>query len=217
LGRTAASKNKMTLAATFVIILLFANPHMPGMQTAAFVFQTTQNSQPAEQDQTQPAPSDKPAQSATPPSTDSTPTASPQEPVANPNPETAPPKPVTPKKLPAKTPPKKRKVVHHSTTTPKKKVVRNGGTSDSQVQISSGTGAQQAAQQRKNADSMLDATTANLNKVSGQQLNPSQQDMVKQIHTYMQQSKAAANAGDLQGANNLAVKAHLLSEELVKH
>ena len=96
-------------------------------------------------------------------------------------------------------------------------MVRNGGTSDSQVHISSGTSDQQASQQLKNTNSLLGATTENLQKISGKQLNLGQQDMAKQIRNYMQQSKNAAVAGDMQGANNLAVKAHLLSEELVKH
>ena len=41
--------------------------------------------------------------------------------------------------------------------------------------------------------------------------------MVKQVRTYMEQAKAAAGAGDLERANNLATKAQLLSAELAKH
>jgi hypothetical protein len=96
-------------------------------------------------------------------------------------------------------------------------VVRNGGTSETQGQIASGTTVQQAPQQLKETNSLLASTASNLQKISGKELNPNQQDMVKQIHDYMQQSKSAARAGDVQGANNLAFKAHLLSQELVKH
>ena len=95
-------------------------------------------------------------------------------------------------------------------------VVRNGGTSETQGQIASGTTVQQAPQQLKETNSLLSSTASNLQKLSGKELNPNQQDMVKQIRDYMQQSKSAARAGDVQGANNLAFKAHLLSQELVK-
>jgi hypothetical protein len=39
---------------------------------------------------------------------------------------------------------------------------------------------------------------------------------MKQIRAYMEQAKSADAAGELQRARNLAVKAHLLSDELVK-
>ncbi len=40
--------------------------------------------------------------------------------------------------------------------------------------------------------------------------------MVAQIRNYMTQSRAATTDGDLLRANNLAVKAHLLTDELIK-
>jgi len=40
--------------------------------------------------------------------------------------------------------------------------------------------------------------------------------MLAQIHSYVNQSKAASDAGDLERANTLASKAHLLSDELAK-
>jgi len=98
---------------------------------------------------------------------------------------------------------------------PPKKVIRNGGSSEPVEQLTGGTQAQQALQQHSTEE--LTATTEeNLKKIAGLQLNPSQQDMVNQIKQFMEQSKAAAAAGDLDGAHNLAKKAQLLSEELVK-
>jgi hypothetical protein len=63
---------------------------------------------------------------------------------------------------------------------------------------------------------MLATTEANLKKITGQQLDSSQQDMVNQIHQFMEQSKAAVTDGDLERARTLAWKAQLLSDELVK-
>jgi hypothetical protein len=62
---------------------------------------------------------------------------------------------------------------------------------------------------------MLGATEMNLKKITGTQLTANQQDMVKQIHQFMDQSKSAVSTGDLERARTLAWKAQLLSEELV--
>jgi len=69
----------------------------------------------------------------------------------------------------------------------------------------------------ESTNQLLATSDANLKKIAGRQLSESQQDTVKQIKTYMEQAKNAANGGDLQRAYNLAVKANLLSAELVGH
>jgi hypothetical protein len=96
-----------------------------------------------------------------------------------------------------------------------KKVVRNGGSNEPSIQLIGGGTAEQTAQQRT-LDQLTTATTENLKKIEGLQLNPTQQDMVSQIKQFMDQSKTAVAAGDLERGNNLAMKAHLLSDELVK-
>jgi hypothetical protein len=98
---------------------------------------------------------------------------------------------------------------------PPKKVIRNGGSNEPAEQLTGGTQAQQASQQRS-TEELTTATEENLKKIAGLQLDPSQQDLVKQIKQFMEQSKAAVAAGDLDGGRNFAQKAHLLSEELVK-
>jgi hypothetical protein len=100
---------------------------------------------------------------------------------------------------------------------PTKTVVRNGSTVDPEVQLSPGVSQEQASSQRKNTSQLLEKTEANLRKISVRQLDATQQDMVKQIRTYLDQAKAAAGSGDLQRARNLAFKAHLLSAELLQH
>jgi hypothetical protein len=47
-------------------------------------------------------------------------------------------------------------------------------------------------------------------------LTLSQQGTIDQIHTYMEQSRQAMSAGDVVRARNLAFKAHLLSNELIR-
>jgi hypothetical protein len=99
---------------------------------------------------------------------------------------------------------------------PPKKVVRDGGSDEPAVQLTGGTPAEQASHQRSTTEQITAATEGNLKKVSERQLTSGQQEIVDQIHEFMEQSKAAVAAGDLERAHKLALKAHLLSDELVK-
>jgi hypothetical protein len=100
---------------------------------------------------------------------------------------------------------------------PAKVIVRNGSTVDPTIQLAPSVTQEQASHQKQNTTQLLATTDGNLKKISVRQLNPSQQDTVNQIRTYMSQAKTAADAGDLTRAHNLAFKAHLLSDDLVKH
>jgi hypothetical protein len=102
-------------------------------------------------------------------------------------------------------------------TTPDKKVVRNGGTADPVVQLTPGMSKEQATSQRQSTTQLLAATDNNLKQISARQLNSSQRDSVSQIRKYMEQAKAAEQAGDVERAHNLASKALLLSDDLAKH
>jgi hypothetical protein len=95
---------------------------------------------------------------------------------------------------------------------PPKKVVRNGGSDEPPVQLTGGT----TAEHKSSTEQLRIATEENLKKIEGRQLSASQQDMKNQINQFMQQSKTAASAGDLDRAHDLVLKAHLLSDELVK-
>ena len=99
---------------------------------------------------------------------------------------------------------------------PERRVIRNGSATDPTTQISPSVPPQKASSQMENTNSLLSTADANLKSISGAQLSASQEDMVKQVKTYMEQAKTAAGAGDLERANNLATKAQLLSAELVK-
>lgn len=124
---------------------------------------------------------------------------------------------------PAKAGPASKKRRHRKTgagasgAIPDKKVVRNGGTTDPVVQLTPGMSKEQASSQRQNTSQLLAATDNNLKQISARPLNSSQQDSVSQIRKYMEQAKEAEQAGDVERAHNLASKALLLSDDLVKH
>jgi hypothetical protein len=97
-----------------------------------------------------------------------------------------------------------------------KVVVKEGSTPEPTVQLSQGMSEDQISKQKQTTEDLLSNTDENLKKIAALQLNASQQDMVAQIHTYMDQAKAAVSAGDVQRGHNLANKARLLSEDLLK-
>jgi hypothetical protein len=99
---------------------------------------------------------------------------------------------------------------------PGKKIIHDGGTTEPPIQLVGGPGGAQASQQRDTTDQLLGSVESNLKKVAGHQLNSTQQEMMTQIQQFIEQSKAAVAAGDMERGHNLAMKAHLLSAELVK-
>ena len=94
---------------------------------------------------------------------------------------------------------------------PSKVVVRQGSASEPAIQLVGGSA---GAPERNTATQMLQSAEENLKKISGQSLSSSQQDMITQVRQFMDQSKTATAAGDLERARTLAWKAQTLSEEL---
>ena len=103
-----------------------------------------------------------------------------------------------------------------TTTESGKVVVANGGAKEHESQLAPAMSQEQAVRERQNTSQLLATTDANLKSIAGRHLTPAQQNMLAQIHSYVNQSKAASDAGDLERANTLASKAHLLSDELAK-
>jgi hypothetical protein len=149
-------------------------------------------------------------------STQSAPPESPTQEPQKSTPETA--KKTAPQtKTPAKKRRRRKTAASASTATPPKKIVRNGGTADPAVQLAPGMSAEQASSQRQNTTQLLDATDANLKQIASRPMSATQQESISQIRKYMEQAKAAEQAGDVERAENLASKARLLSDDLVKH
>jgi hypothetical protein len=98
---------------------------------------------------------------------------------------------------------------------PPKVIVRQGGTSEPSIQLAGKPSTDDQSQQNETTKK-LGETGENLKKIEGRQLTSDQQDMLNQIKQFMEQSKSATDARDLDRAYKLAVKAELLSEELVK-
>ncbi|MEP6643813.1 MAG: hypothetical protein ABJA69_04920 [Acidobacteriaceae bacterium] len=113
--------------------------------------------------------------------------------------------------------PNQHKAANVPATETQKTVVKQGSTPDPKAQISPRIPPAQASHEILSTAELLTSTNENLKKLSGRQLNLSQQEMLNQVHSYVQQSKSAGDSGDLQRSQNLAYKAHLLSDELTHH
>ena len=85
------------------------------------------------------------------------------------------------------------------------------------AQIVPGMAPQEADQQRQHAVELLASAEENLKQLSGRRLDSRQQETVAQIHNYTDGARSALNDGDTQRAHTLALKAHLLADDLVKH
>lgn len=96
------------------------------------------------------------------------------------------------------------------------RTVNEGGAPDSNVQISADVPRDAAAQQRQETSQLLDTTETNLRKIGSHTLNDGDQATMRQIRNYITQSRLAMQDGDLERAYNLATKANLLCNEMVK-
>lgn len=147
---------------------------------------------------------------------------------SRPQPEaTAPPKETAPKPTVAK--PKARKPAVAKKTVPAepekpapaaeppaRTVVPEAGTPPaSSGQIVARLPHDEAIHQKMNTAQLLEATESNLRSLA-RALTADEQAMAQHIRSYMQQARDAVKEGDVERAYNLALKAHLLSDELVK-
>jgi hypothetical protein len=98
---------------------------------------------------------------------------------------------------------------------PQKVIVKNGGSDEPIVQLKDDTPPAKASNELLNTEQLRLVTEDNLKKIASRQLTANQQEMVNQIKQFMDQSKAAVADGDLERGHNLAMKARLLSDELV--
>jgi outer membrane biosynthesis protein TonB len=96
-----------------------------------------------------------------------------------------------------------------------KTIVPEGSTQPATPQLSPSVPGGQAIQQKQNTNQLLENTEYNLKNIT-RALNPDEQAMVQHIRSYMQQARDANRDGDTERAHNLALKAHLLCDELTK-
>ena len=211
--------NKFTFLALALALLggtarARAQAQAPDANQPGSALPAAQTNLPPPTEQTQPSGEPKPGQGATP---DQHPSPLPE---SNPSPprvnapatsggtEATAPKPEIKKK--------KKAARKTGTGKPRRRVVNDGGADETEVQISEGLPNDLAAHQRASTNTLLSSTEDNLKRISNRHLTADQQGTVDQIRLYMQQSRDAIQKSDVDRAHTLALKAHLLSDSLVK-
>jgi hypothetical protein len=97
-----------------------------------------------------------------------------------------------------------------------KLTIQEGPTPNSQGQQAASAGLDELSPHSKQTtEQLLQSAQTNLNSIN-RPLSPEEQAMVAQIKDYMAQSRKATADSDSVRAHNLALKARLLSDELVK-
>ena len=112
---------------------------------------------------------------------------------------------------------KHKKVSSKTSSGSRKIVVRDGGTAEPTTQLTPGMPHDQVARSQETTTWLLSSTEANLKRASTRTLSSNQQATIQQIKIFMDQASAAMKDGDFQRGHNLAMKAHLLSDDLLKH
>lgn len=192
----------------------------------AYAYRSPQSAQTHQAPENPPVQEPKPAESA-PSQKPDAPDSQVQAPTASTPPSTV--QPPTEEKKTEATVPKSKAVKHRvkkakgkkkltdGPSGPKKVVVREGGAADPATTLTPGMPNDQANYSRQTTSQVLSSTENNLKQASARTLNSNQAAMVEQIKTFMDQANAAVNKGDFQRGHNLAVKAYLLSNDLLKH
>ena len=162
-----------------------------------------------------------PAPAPTPPPLVAQPGTQPPPPLLEPPPETAVEKPPPKKKKPSPRKPAAEQPAQASAPpapkTTSKLIIQEGGAPSSQGHLAAGVGMEDSsAHSKETTEQLLQSAQANLNSIN-RPLSPEEQAMVAQIKDYMKQSSDATKDSDPVRAHNLALKARLLSDELVRH
>ncbi len=100
---------------------------------------------------------------------------------------------------------------------PRKIVIHRGGVSEPVTQILPGISQEEADRQRASAEQLLAAAESSLRELATRSLNMRKQQTVVQIRQYVDVARSALKESDTQRAHTLALKAYLLSDDLVKH
>ncbi|HEU5402894.1 MAG TPA: hypothetical protein VFU86_16155 [Terriglobales bacterium] len=129
------------------------------------------------------------------------------------------PAPTEPAPVKAKKPKRHRRTVpatNNAANTPSKPAPKPESTPpDSNVQITAEIPQNVANERRQQTEGLLQTAEANLKKIN-RTLTDGEESMQRQVRNYITQSRLAMQDGDLDRAYQLANKAQLLSQELVK-
>jgi hypothetical protein len=100
---------------------------------------------------------------------------------------------------------------------PKKIVVKEGGASETPTQVTPKIEPGKANYERQSTTGLIAAAEANLERLKDYRLSRDQKATVEQIRLFVKQAREANSAADFERAHTLALKARVLSDDLLPH
>jgi hypothetical protein len=100
-------------------------------------------------------------------------------------------------------------------TPPPRITITGGGSNEPSGTISAGMSHTEEAHHKLSATQLIDSTEDNLRQIK-RALSNNEQGMLRQIQSFIAQAREAIKDNDMVRAHNLALKGHLLSDELVR-
>ena len=100
-------------------------------------------------------------------------------------------------------------------TPPPRITISGGGSNEPSGAISAGISHTEEAHHKLSATQLIESTEDNLRQIK-RALNNNEQGMLRQIQSFIAQARDAIKDNDMVRAHNLALKGHLLSDELVR-
>jgi hypothetical protein len=111
----------------------------------------------------------------------------------------------------------KKKRTQPDPNAPRKIVVKEGGTSETPTQVAPKVEPGQVNYERESTTGLIAATEKNLERLKDFRLSKDQKATVEQIRLFLQQARDAFKQADFGRAHTLAMKARLLSDDLLPH
>ncbi len=100
---------------------------------------------------------------------------------------------------------------------PRKIVVKEGGASETPTTVAPAVAPAKANYERESTTGLIAAAEANLERLKDYRLSRDQKATVEQIRQFVKQARDANSAADFGRAHTLALKARVLSDDLLPH
>lgn len=98
-----------------------------------------------------------------------------------------------------------------------KKVVRNGGVSDPEIAFEPSLTPERALQETDETKELIAGTETNLKLIVARGPDAEHQDVIGEVKNYIALARASLDSGDVERAHKLAIKASILTDDMVRH
>ncbi len=98
-----------------------------------------------------------------------------------------------------------------------KKIVRNGGVSDPEITFEPSMTPQRMLQEADETKQLIAGTETNLKLIVARGPDAERQDVIGEVKNYIGLARSSLDSGDVERAHKLAMKASVLTDDMVRH